>query len=155
MKLRIVALGSKMPDWIAAGYAEYARRLPRDYALELVELKPEARDRGRTTAQLLAAEALRIDAATTGCLRIALDERGSAWTTRMLADRLGRWRDEARAVAFVIGSADGLDLAMKRAADERFALSALTLPHGLVRVVLAEQLYRAVALLAGHPYHRD
>lgn len=155
MKLRIVALGSKMPDWIAAGYAEYARRLPRDYALELVELKPEARDRGRTTAQLLAAEALRIDAATTGCLRIALDERGSAWTTRMLADRLGRWRDEARDVAFVIGSADGLDPALKRAADERFALSALTLPHGLVRVVLAEQLYRAVALLAGHPYHRD
>ena len=155
MKLRIVALGSKMPDWIAAGYAEYARRLPRDYALELVELKPEARDRGRTTAQLLAAEALRIDAATTGCLRIALDERGSAWTTRMLADRLGRWRDEARDVAFVIGSADGLDPALKRAADERFALSALTLPHGLVRVVLAKQLYRAVALLAGHPYHRD
>ena len=155
MKLRIVALGSKMPDWITAGYAEYARRLPRDYALELVELKPEARDRGRTTAQLLAAEALRIDAATTGCLHIALDERGSAWTTRMLADRLGRWRDEARDVAFVIGSADGLDPALKRAADERFALSALTLPHGLVRVVLAEQLYRAVALLAGHPYHRD
>lgn len=153
--MRIIALGSKMPEWIAAGYADYARRLPRDYALELVELKPEARDRGRTVAQLLAAEAIRITAATTGCTRIALDERGSAWTSRMLADRLGRWRDEARNVAFVIGSADGLDAELKRAADERFALSSLTLPHGLVRVLLAEQLYRAVALLTGHPYHRD
>ncbi len=155
MKLRIIALGSKMPEWIAAGYAEYARRMPRDYALELVELKPEARDRGRTVPQLLAAEAMRIDAATPGCIRIALDERGGAWTSRMLADRLGRWRDEALDVAFVIGSADGLDETLKRTADERFALSALTLPHGLVRVVLAEQLYRAVALLTGHPYHRD
>jgi len=155
VKLRIIALGSKMPEWIAAGYAEYARRMPRDYALELVELKPEARDRGRTVSQLLAAEAIRIDAATTGCIRIALDERGSSWTSRMLADRLGRWRDEARDVAFVIGSADGLDPALKRTADERLALSALTLPHGLVRVMLAEQLYRAVALLTGHPYHRD
>lgn len=155
MKLRIVALGSKMPAWIDAGYDEYARRLPRDYALELLELKPEARDRGRTPAQLLAAEAVRIEAACAGHLTVALDERGSAWTSRMLADRIARWRDDARDVAFVIGSADGLDPTFKRAAAERMALSALTLPHGLVRVMLAEQLYRAVSLLTGHPYHRD
>ncbi len=144
-----------MPAWIDAGYAEYARRLPRDYALELLELKPEARDRGRTPAQLLAAEAARIDAAAGGHLIVALDERGSAWTSRMLADRIARWRDDARDVAFVIGSADGLDPGLKHAAAERMALSALTLPHGLVRVMLAEQLYRAVSLLTGHPYHRD
>jgi 23S rRNA (pseudouridine1915-N3)-methyltransferase len=155
VKLRIVALGSKMPGWIDAGYDEYARRLPRDFALELLELKPEARDRGRTAAQLLAAEAVRIRSACADHLTVALDERGSAWTTRTLADRIARWRDEARDVAFVIGSADGLDPALKSAAAERLQLSALTLPHGLVRVMLAEQLYRAVSLLTGHPYHRD
>ena len=155
MKLRIVSLGSKMPAWIDAGYAEYARRLPHEYALELIELKPDARDRGRTVPQLLAAEAVRIGVACTGYDVVALDERGSAWTTRMLADKLAHWRDDARDMAFVVGSADGLDPALKGAARERFALSALTLPHGLVRVVLAEQLYRAVSLLAGHPYHRD
>lgn len=144
-----------MPGWIDAGYDEYARRLPRDFALELHELKPEARDRGRTAAQLLAAEAVRIKAACAGHLVVALDERGSAWTTRSLADRIARWRDDARDVAFVIGSADGLDDALKSAAAERLQLSALTLPHGLVRVLLAEQLYRAVSLLTGHPYHRD
>ncbi|MEP7328197.1 MAG: 23S rRNA (pseudouridine(1915)-N(3))-methyltransferase RlmH [Betaproteobacteria bacterium] len=155
MKLRIVSLGLKMPAWIDAGYTEYARRLPREYALELLELKPEARDRGRTAPQMLAAEAERIGSACTGYAMVALDERGCAWTTRMLADKLSRWRDEAHDIAFVIGSADGLDPALKSAAHERFALSALTLPHGLVRVVLAEQLYRAASLLTGHPYHRD
>lgn len=155
MKLRLVALGQRMPGWVEAGYAEYAKRLPRDYALELVELKPEPRDRGKPVAQLLAAEALRLRAVCTGCRVIALDERGASWTTRELADRLVRWHDEAATPAFVIGSADGLDDAFKRDAHDRVALSAMTLPHPLVRVVLAEQIYRAVSLATGHPYHRD
>ena len=144
-----------MPGWVAEGYADYAKRLPRDFALDLVELKPEPRDRGKSVEQLLSAEALRIRAACAGFRVVALDERGKAWTTRELAARLARWRDEARDVAFVIGSADGLDASVMRDADDVVSLSALTLPHALVRVVLAEQLYRATALNAGHPYHRE
>ena len=155
MKLRIVALGHRMPAWVAAGYDDYAKRMPRDYALELVELKPAARDDGKSAAQALATDAPRIRAACAGCTVVALDERGGAWTTRQLAQRLSGWRDSAQDVAFVIGSADGLDEAVKRDAAALFALSALTLPHGLARVILAEQLYRAVSVLSGHPYHRD
>ena len=155
MKLRVVALGHRMPAWVAAGWDDYARRMPREFALELVELKPEPRDRGKTVAQMLAAEALRIAAACKDARVVALDERGQPWTTRELADRLARWRDDARDVAFVIGSADGLAESVKRDAAAVVALSALTLPHGLVRVLVAEQLYRAASLLAGHPYHRE
>ena len=144
-----------MPKWVDAGWDDYARRMPREFALELVALKPEPRDRGKPAAQLLAAEALRITAASRNARVVALDERGEPWTTRLLAENLSRWRDDARDVAFVIGSADGLAESVKRDASAVVALSALTLPHGLVRVVVAEQLYRAVSLLSGHPYHRD
>ena len=144
-----------MPAWVSAGYEEYAKRLPRDHAVQLVELKPEPRDRGRTVAQLLAAEAQRIRNACTGCEIVALDERGAAWTTRMLAEQLQRRSANGETVAFVVGSADGLDESVKREASAVVALSALTLPHGMVRVLLAEQIYRAVSLLSGHPYHRD
>jgi 23S rRNA (pseudouridine1915-N3)-methyltransferase len=153
--VRVVALGHRMPAWIAAGWNEYARRLPQDLTLELVELKPEPRDRGKPVAQLLAGEALRIAAACKGARVVALDERGEAWTTRTLAERLGRWRDDGETVAFVIGSADGLDDGVRRRAAAVVSLSGMTLPHGLVRVLLAEQIYRAASLLAGHPYHRD
>lgn len=155
MKLRIVALASRTPAWVDAGYVDYAKRLPRDFSLDLVELKPEPRDRGRTTPQILAAEAVRVRAACEGCRMVALDERGREWTTRELCERLVRWRDEAQDVAFAIGSADGLDEALKRDAHDIVALSRMTLPHALVRVLLAEQLYRAVSLATGHPYHRD
>ena len=155
MKLRIAALGHRMPAWVAAAYGEYAKRMPREYELELVELKPAARDAGKTAAQLLAAEGLRIRAACVNFTMVALDERGVAWTTRQLAQRLADWRDSAQDVTFVIGSADGLDESVKRGAAAVFALSALTLPHGLARIILAEQLYRSASILGGHPYHRD
>lgn len=155
MRLRIVALGQKMPSWVAAAVAEYARRVPRETPLEVVELKPAARDRGRSVPQMLAEEGRAIGTACVGATVVALDERGATWTTRELADRLARWRAEGRDVAFVIGSADGLDESVKSGASAVVALSAMTLPHGLVRVILAEQLYRATSLLAGHPYHRD
>jgi 23S rRNA (pseudouridine1915-N3)-methyltransferase len=155
MKLRIVALGHRLPSWVGEAYADYARRMPRGLDQELVEIKAEPRDRGKSTGQVLAAEAERIAAATRGFHIVALDERGPAWTTAELASALAGWRDSALDVAFVIGSADGLAEKVKRDANVVIALSALTLPHGLVRVMLAEQLYRAASLLQGHPYHRE
>lgn len=155
MNLRVVALGHKMPGWVAAGWDDYARRLPREFALTLTELKPEPRDRGRPVAQLLGDEAPRIAAACKGALTVALDERGAQWTTRKLADHIVRWRDDGDDVAFVIGSADGLAESVKHDATELVSLSAFTLPHALVRIILVEQIYRAVSLISGHPYHRD
>ena len=155
MKLRVVALGQRMPAWVDAGWDEYARRMPQEFAVELVALKAEPRDRGKTAAQILAAEATRIASACKDAHVVALDERGEPWTTRTFAERLARWRVDARDVAFVIGSADGLAESFKRDASATVALSALTLPHGLVRVIVAEQLYRAASLLSHHPYHRE
>jgi 23S rRNA (pseudouridine1915-N3)-methyltransferase len=155
VKIRIVALGHRMPSWVNAAFDDYAQRLPREFVLDLLELKPEPRERAKTVAQALAGEAARIAEATKGYVVVALDERGEAWTTSQLAEKLRRWRDDASRVAFVIGSADGLAGAVKRDADVLMALSALTLPHGLARIVLAEQIYRAVSLLRGHPYHRE
>jgi 23S rRNA (pseudouridine1915-N3)-methyltransferase len=144
-----------MPGWVAAGFDDYAKRLPREWMLELIELKPERRERARTLPGMLAAEASRIAAACSGFRVIALDERGAAWSTRDLATHLRAWRDAGHDIAFVVGSADGLHADIKTHAAAVVALSAMTLPHGLVRVLLAEQIYRAYSLLAGHPYHRD
>jgi len=144
-----------MPPWVDAGWDEYARRMPQEFPVELVALKAEPRDRGKTAAQVLAAEAVRIAAACRNATVVALDERGESWTTRLLADKLARWRVDARDVTFVIGSADGLAESVKRDASATVSLSALTLPHGLVRIIVAEQLYRAVSLLSRHPYHRE
>jgi 23S rRNA (pseudouridine1915-N3)-methyltransferase len=155
MKLRIVALGQRMPAWVVAGFGDYARRLPREFALELIELKPGPRGRGNSVAKILAAEAERIAMATRGWMVIALDEHGEPWSTAQLAAGLRSWSNSGRPVAFVLGSADGLAAAIKRDADVVMALSALTLPHGLARVVLVEQIYRAASLLRGHPYHRE
>lgn len=156
MKLIIVSVGHKMPDWITAGFNEYAKRMPREAKIELVELKPEPRTTGKTTAQIMEAEAQRILAALpSGCLRIALDERGAQPTTRQLAAQMQDWLREGRDIAFIIGGADGLHESVKNSAQHLMALSALTLPHAMVRVLLAEQLYRAHSLLHNHPYHRE
>ncbi len=144
-----------MPAWVTAGWEDYARRLPREFVLSLIELKPEPRDSGKPTGKLLEAEATRILAACKGARLIALDERGESWPTRVFAERIAAWREERTDLAFVIGSADGLAEPIKRAAGAVLALSAMTLPHALVRIVLAEQIYRAVSLNAGHPYHRQ
>jgi len=156
VKLIVVAVGNKLPAWMSAGYAEYARRMPRDLPLELVEIKPEARTTGKTPAAMMTAEAKRIEAALPArCRRIVLDERGEAIDTRTLAERLGTWQGGGEDVSFLIGGPDGLDASLKQSAHERIRLSSLTLPHGLARVVLAEALYRAHTLRQGHPYHRD
>ena len=156
MKLLLVTVGHKMPDWITAGFNEFAKRMPRESKIELLEIKPEPRTTGKSIPQIMDAEAQRIVAALPqNCLRIALDERGTAWTTRQLADRLQQWMGEGRDVAFIIGGADGLHESVKNGAQQLLALSAMTLPHGMVRVLLAEQLYRAHSLLHNHPYHRE
>jgi 23S rRNA (pseudouridine1915-N3)-methyltransferase len=156
VRLIVAAVGTRLPEWMDAGFAEYAKRMPHDLPLDLVEIKPEPRTTGKTVEAMMAAEAKRIEAALPPrCRRIALDERGEALDTRGLAERLGRWQAEGDDVAFLIGGPDGLDPMLKQGARERLRLSSLTLPHGLARVVLAEALYRAQSLRAGHPYHRD
>ena len=156
MKLVVVAVGTRMPSWVADGYREYAKRMPPGAALELVEIKPEARTSGKTVAQMLAAEAGRIRAALPkGGRVIALDERGKDLGTIGLSVQLDAWMQEGGAVAFLIGGADGLDAALKKTCAMQLRLSSLTLPHGLARVLLAEQLYRALSIIGGHPYHRE
>jgi 23S rRNA (pseudouridine1915-N3)-methyltransferase len=156
MKLVVVAVGTRMPSWVVEGYREYAKRMPPGAALELVEIKPEARSSGKTVAQMLAAEGARIRAALPkGGRVIALDERGKDMSTCGLAVQLEAWMQAGGPVVFLIGGADGLDASLKQAAAMQLRLSAMTLPHGLARVLLAEQLYRALSIIGGHPYHRE
>jgi len=156
MKLIIVSVGHRMPDWITVGYNEYVKRMPREAQIVLQEIKPEPRTTGKTTTQIMEAEAQRIlSALPQNCLRIALDERGPQPTTKQLAAQMQDWMREGCDVAFIIGGADGLHASVKQKARQMMALSALTLPHAFVRVLLAEQLYRAHSLMHNHPYHRE
>lgn len=156
MKLLIVAVGHKMPDWIAAGCQEYTKRMPREVSIQIIEIKPEPRSGGKTREQLTAAEAGRIEAALpNGCRIIALDERGDDLTTVKLSQQLDKWLGDGRDVALLIGGADGLAASIKERADGMIRLSSLTLPHAMARLLLCEQLYRAWSLLKGHPYHRE
>ncbi|MFA6014961.1 MAG: 23S rRNA (pseudouridine(1915)-N(3))-methyltransferase RlmH [Gallionellaceae bacterium] len=156
MKLYILAVGHKMPEWISSGFNEYSKRMPREAAISLLEIKPEPRTTGKTVAQIMEAEALRIIAALPKeALPVVLDERGASWTTKQLSKKMQEWMGGGRDVAFIIGGADGLHESVRSRAHQLLALSALTLPHGMVRVLLAEQLYRAHSLLNNHPYHRE
>lgn len=156
MRLFVTAVGTRMPDWVEQGYADFARRMPRDMPLHLVEVKAEPRRSGKPVPALLAAEAARLRAALpAGVTTIALDEHGREIDTNGLARCLERWRSSGSDVAFLVGGPDGLDPALKASAAETLRLSALTLPHALVRVLLAEALYRSTSLLKGHPYHRQ
>ncbi|RYX95802.1 MAG: 23S rRNA (pseudouridine(1915)-N(3))-methyltransferase RlmH [Comamonadaceae bacterium] len=155
MRLTIVAVGQKVPDWAQTAYDDYAKRFPPELKVELKAVKTEPRA-SKSLDNLLAAERTRIEGAIAKGTRIvALDERGTAVTTVALAEKLQSWQLEGDDVAIVIGGPDGLDPAFKRAAHERMRLSDLTLPHAMVRVLLIEQLYRAWSVNAGHPYHRE
>jgi len=155
MKLFILAVGNKMPKWVDDGFADYAMRMSQEVTIELLKIKPEKRSKNIKISQLLCAEAKRIHAVLPSkCRTIVMDESGRHWSTVKLADSISSWMRNGGDTAFIIGGADGLDLEIKKSADEVLALSALTLPHGLVRVLLAEQLYRAVSLIKQHPYHR-
>lgn len=145
-----------MPDWIEAGFNEYQKRMPRSARVDLVEVKPAPRSTGKAVERWLESEAARIrEALPSRCFKVVLDERGAALTTSELAQRISGWQHEGRDVGFIIGGADGTHPQVKKDADLLLALSAFTLPHGLCRVLLAEQLYRATSLLAHHPYHRE
>jgi len=155
MNLLIVAVGQRMPRWVDDGYADYAKRAPRKARIELIEIRPAPRGSSRTVAQLLASEAKGIEAALPrDCRRVALDERGRDVSTAGLAKLADGWLADGRDVAFLLGGADGLDRSLKASAELALRLSSLTLPHGLVRILLAEQLYRALSILDNHPYHR-
>ena len=156
MRIHIVAIGHRRAGWERDGYREYARRMPPELAIELHEI-PAAKGAKRDSAERrMEEEGKRLAAATPGGARvIALDERGAAWTTRELAHRIERWMHDGRALALLIGGADGLAPACIEAAEHRWSLSPLTLPHGLARIVVAEQLYRASTILRRHPYHRE
>ncbi len=155
MRLSIVAVGQKVPDWAQTAYDDYAKRFPPELKVELKAVKTEPRA-SKTLANLLLAERARIEAAITkGCRVVVLDERGAAVTTMALAERLTAWQLSGSDVALVIGGPDGLDAAFKQAAHERLRLSDLTLPHAMVRVLLVEQLYRAWSVTINHPYHRE
>jgi 23S rRNA (pseudouridine1915-N3)-methyltransferase len=156
MHIHLIAVGTRMPSWISQGYEDYARRLPRECSLRLVEIPPGRRSRTQSPAPAVEEESRRMLAAIPErSLVVALDVGGSAWDTPGLAARLQEWLQSGRDIVLLVGGPDGLSGDCLRRADLRWSLSALTLPHALVRVVLAEQLYRAWTIISGHPYHRS
>ena len=155
MKLFVVAVGQRVPDWTQTAWDDYAKRFPSELKVELKAVKTEPRG-SKTLETIYAAERERIEAAIPRGTRIvALDERGTPLTTMALANKLKDWQLASDDVALVIGGPDGLDPGFKQAAHERIRLSDLTLPHAMVRVLLVEQLYRAWSINANHPYHRE
>ena len=156
MRLVVAAVGQRPPAWAETAYDDFAKRFPPELRLELKAVKAEPRTTGKTADAMMAAEAQRLEAAIPkGARRVVLDERGTRLTTVELAERLRFWLGDGRDVAFLVGGPDGLDAALRRTADETMRLSDLTLPHAMVRVLLAEALYRAWSVTAGHPYHRE
>ena len=155
MQIHLIAVGTRMPAWVTSGYEEYVRRMPHECGLRLVEIPLSKRGKNRSAPQNRREEGKAMLAAIPAqATVVALDVRGKAWSTETLAARLQDWLQGGRDVALLVGGPDGLDDACLARADLRWSLSALTLPHALVRVLLAEQLYRAWTVLQGHPYHR-
>ena len=156
MQLLIVAVGKRMPGWVQQGWAEYARRFPRGLSMDLKEV-PLARRSGNASVEALreAEGSALLNAAPAGYRRVALDQCGSQWTTAALAGRLVDWMREERGVCFLVGGPDGLAEGCRAQADDVWSLGCLTLPHPMVRVILAEQLYRAWTITQNHPYHRE
>lgn len=155
MRIHLLAVGRRLPAWVQAGYAEFSRRLPPECRLILTEIEPGARGKGRDPQRAMTEEGARLLAALPkAALVVALDEHGRQWSSAELAQRLQAWLQGGRDVALLIGGADGLAPEVKARAEARWSLSRLTLPHALVRVLVAEQLYRAWSILTQHPYHR-
>lgn len=155
MKIRLLAVGQKMPAWVTAGYSEYATRMPPECRLELIELPLAQRAKSAPLERAIQQEGERMLATLSGNEHlIALDVHGKAWSTEQLADELAGWMQDGRDIALAIGGPDGLANGVLERAERRWSLSPLTLPHPLVRIVVAEQLYRAVSILKNHPYHR-
>jgi len=156
VRLNIVAIGQRMPSWVTSGWTEYSKRFPRGYSLNLREVPAIKRSRNADIDSIRQREgdALLAAAPAPGYL-VALDEQGSQWSTAELAAHMTEWMKSSRDVTFLIGGPDGLSTACRDRAEVCWSLGKLTLPHALVRVVLAEQLYRAWTITQNHPYHRD
>jgi len=155
MKIRLIAIGGKMPRWVTEGYNEYAKRFPAEVSFELIELSLGHRGKGADLARARKQEGDQMLAAIPkGDRVIALEVGGKSWSTEQLAEQLERWQMDGRNVSLLVGGPEGLDSRCVALADQKWSLSALTLPHPLVRVLLAEQLYRACTILQGHPYHK-
>lgn len=156
MRLVLIAVGERMPPWVTQGFDDYVRRMPRECTLELVELSAARRGRGTVVNRAITEEGQRLlEACPKRCRRIALDERGQLWRTAEVAARLDDWLQGGTDIALLVGGADGLSAEVKASADANWSLSPLTLPHALVRILVAEQLYRAWTILKRHPYHRE
>jgi 23S rRNA (pseudouridine1915-N3)-methyltransferase len=156
MKIHLIAVGNKMPGWVTEAYQEYARRLTDECRLQLIEVTAVKRGKSVNVRQAMQQESKKIlDKIPAGTRRIVLDERGRLLDTAALAQRLKAWLQGGSDVALIVGGADGLSAECKATADETWSLSPLTLPHPLVRVIVAEALYRAWSVLRNHPYHRE
>lgn len=155
MRLKIIAVGTKMPRWVEEGYGDYAKRLPRDFAVEVVELPLGPRGKNASIQKAITKEGEQMLAAIpAGDRVIALDVKGKPWSTQQLAENLASWRMEGDNYSLLIGGPDGLSPECLSRAHAKWSLSALTLPHPLVRIVVIEQLYRAWTILNNHPYHK-
>ncbi|MDX1598365.1 MAG: 23S rRNA (pseudouridine(1915)-N(3))-methyltransferase RlmH [Marinobacter sp.] len=155
MRLRLICVGQKMPDWVSQGYTDYARRMPPELPLELVEIPMAHRGKNPDIARLMQKESDSILSAAGPRDRVvALEVGGRPWSTEKLASQLENWQQDGRDVSFLVGGPDGLAEACRQRADQLWSLSPLTLPHPLVRILLAEQLYRAWSITRNHPYHR-
>lgn len=155
MQIHLIAVGNRMPGWVEQGYSEYAKRLPGECALKLHEIAAGKRGKNADIARLTRQEGEKMSAAIPkGARVVALEVKGKAWTTEQLAERMEAWMGDGRDVVLLVGGPEGIEPGLSAAADERWSLSPLTLPHPLVRIVVAEQLYRAWSVIQGHPYHR-
>ena len=155
MRVKLIAVGTKMPKWVTTGYEEYAKRLPKDFALELVELQMAPRGKNTDIAKAIQKEGdAMLAAIPAGDKVIALEVLGKSWSTEQLADQTEQWRMDGYNISLLVGGPDGLDPRCTARADQAWSLSKLTLPHPMVRILLAEQIYRAWTLMNNHPYHR-
>ena len=155
MQISLIAVGSRMPAWVTQGYEEYARRMPPEYSLQLVEIPAGKRGKGADLARITHKEGMQTLAAVPkGARVVAMDVKGRPWSTEELAKEMDSWRHDGRDVALLVGGPEGLAPECLKSAEQRWSLSNMTLPHPLVRIVAAEQLYRAWSILHNHPYHR-
>lgn len=155
MKVKVIAVGTKMPKWVDEGSSEFTKRLPRDFKVEFIEIPLGNRSKGADVKRAIQSESKNIlDAISDRDWVVALEVRGRSWTTEQLAEQVTDWRMRGGDVALLVGGPDGLSDECRKRANQQWSLSALTLPHPLVRILLAEQLYRAYSITQNHPYHR-
>jgi 23S rRNA (pseudouridine1915-N3)-methyltransferase len=156
MKIQLIAVGTKMPDWVEKGYLEYARRFPKDMQLELLEINAGKRGKNADIKRILKKEGeLTLEAIPKGNKIVTLEVTGKPWTTEQLAEEMVKWQHDGRNISLLIGGPEGLAPECIELSEQRWSLSALTLPHPLVRIIVAESLYRAYTLTINHPYHRE